>query len=53
MIDGALKGKNALVTGAARRLGRSIALSLADEGANVVIHCRSSIAEAGGVRAEI
>jgi len=32
-----LKGKNAVVTGAGRGIGRSIALALADEGANIVV----------------
>jgi NAD(P)-dependent dehydrogenase (short-subunit alcohol dehydrogenase family) len=33
-----LKGKNALVTGAAHRVGKAIALRLAQEGCNVAIH---------------
>jgi 3-oxoacyl-[acyl-carrier protein] reductase len=37
-----LKGKTAIVTGAARGIGRSIALKLAKLGANVVINYRSS-----------
>jgi 3-oxoacyl-[acyl-carrier protein] reductase len=37
-----LKGKNAIVTGASRGLGRAIALRLAAEGANVVINYQSS-----------
>ena len=37
-----LHGKVALVTGAARRIGRSIALALAEEGADVVITYRES-----------
>ena len=41
-----LKGRTALVTGAARRVGRVIALALAGRGANVAIHYRSSQAEA-------
>lgn len=41
-----LKGKTALVTGAATRLGRSIALALAAKGARVVVHYRNSEEEA-------
>ncbi len=41
-----LAGQAALVTGAARRLGRAIALALAGEGVSVAVHYRSSAAEA-------
>lgn len=41
-----LQGKSALVTGGARRIGRQIALSLAQTGADVTITCRNSSAEA-------
>jgi len=48
-----IRGATALVTGAARRIGRAIALSLAREGANVVVHYRSSAAEAEGLVREL
>src|ERR1017187_6578614 len=48
-----LKGKTALVTGAAKRVGREIALGLARRGANIVVHYNSSAAEARGTVAEI
>ena len=53
MSEGALTGKTALVTGAAKRLGRAIALGLAAEGADVVIHYHTSADEAEQVRGEI
>jgi len=37
-----LKGKVALVTGASRRLGRAIAIALAEEGVQIVAHDRSA-----------
>ena len=47
-----LGGKVVLVTGAARRIGRGIALRLAREGARVAIHFMSSEAEALATAAE-
>jgi NAD(P)-dependent dehydrogenase (short-subunit alcohol dehydrogenase family) len=41
-----LEGKVALVTGAAKRIGRAIALALAEEGANVAITYRDSAEQA-------
>ncbi len=48
-----LKGKTALVTGAARRIGREIALALADAGVNIVAHYRRSAGEAERLREEL
>jgi len=45
--------KAALVTGGARRIGRILALSLADLGYAVAVHCHSSRAEADAVVGEI
>jgi pteridine reductase len=41
-----LQGKVALVTGAAKRLGRAVALGLAEKGARIIIHYHSSAGEA-------
>ena len=43
----------ALVTGAARRIGRAIALALHEAGYAVAIHAQHSLADAEGLRAEI
>ncbi|MCJ7451987.1 MAG: SDR family NAD(P)-dependent oxidoreductase, partial [Steroidobacteraceae bacterium] len=49
MID---KG-TVLVTGSSRGIGRAIALTLARDGYDVVVHCRSRIADAEAVAAEV
>jgi pteridine reductase len=41
-----LRGKTALITGAAKRIGRAIALACADNGMNVVVHYNRSQTDA-------
>ena len=48
-----LAGRVALVTGGAKRIGRAVALRLAGEGADVVIHYNRSKSEAEDAAAEI
>ncbi len=47
-----IKNKNAVITGSAKRIGKEVALSLAKEGCNVIIHFHSSESEAEKVRKE-
>ena len=48
-----LKGKTALVTGAAKRVGREIAFGLARRGTNIVVHYNTSVTDARRAVAEI
>lgn len=48
-----IAGKNILITGGARRLGREAALALADKGANIAVHYNRSKAEAEKLAEEI
>ncbi|MGH7197609.1 MAG: SDR family NAD(P)-dependent oxidoreductase [Candidatus Omnitrophota bacterium] len=49
----ALKGKTALVTGAAKRVGRETALRLAREGVNIFLHYNTSKTDAEKTASEI
>lgn len=52
-MDFGLKGKNILITGAAKGIGRKIALAAAAEGANIGLHYRESETAALEVATEI
>ncbi len=53
MTEKSLEGRVALVTGGAKRIGRAIALALAERGAAVVVNARSDRAAAESVAREI
>ncbi len=53
MFEDKLSGRTALVTGAARRIGREISLSLGKVGVDVVIHYRSSSKEAEELKSQL
>jgi NAD(P)-dependent dehydrogenase (short-subunit alcohol dehydrogenase family) len=48
-----LRGRWALVTGAAKRVGRAIALAFAERGANIVVHYHTSAEEAAATVGEL
>lgn len=48
-----LEGKNILITGAAKRIGKSLALACAEAGANIVIHYGKSEQQARATQREI
>src|SRR6188508_2757303 len=52
-MSAALDNKAVLITGGARRVGAAIARRLHAAGANLVVHYRSSAAEARGLKAEL
>ena len=52
-MAGSLAGKTAFITGAAKRIGRTTALTLAREGVNLVIHYHHSSTEADTLCDEI
>lgn len=53
MIENSLTGKVALITGAARRIGATVARALHREGATVVLHYKASAVEAKALQAEL
>jgi hypothetical protein len=53
MSENWLEGKTALITGAGKRIGHELAVALADEGANIVVHYRSSADEAKELQGEL
>ena len=53
MSENWLEGKTALITGAGKRIGHELAVALADEGANIVVHYRSSVDEAKELQGEL
>ena len=53
MVQYSFAGKNALVTGSSKGIGRAVAVALAKGGANVVVNCSGSKAQAEEVAAEI
>ena len=48
-----LRGQAALVTGGARRVGKAIAVALAERGADIIVHHSSGSDEAGRTASEL
>ncbi len=48
-----LKGKTALITGGAKRIGRNISMALAEQGVNIIVHYSSSQEEANDLVADL
>ncbi|HTA17531.1 MAG TPA: SDR family NAD(P)-dependent oxidoreductase, partial [bacterium] len=48
-----LKGKRALVTGGAVRIGKAIALALAEQGCAIALHYGRSVSEARAAASEV
>src|SRR3954468_20148801 len=46
-------GKNVVITGAGRGIGRSLALAFAEQGAQVLVHCGHAAKEASDVVGQI
>lgn len=53
MSKESLRGKTALITGSAKRIGKCVALALAEQGVNMVIHYNTSQREARRLQTEI
>ncbi|MFO1519025.1 MAG: SDR family oxidoreductase [bacterium] len=52
-MDKPLQNKTALITGSSRGIGRAIALKLASQGANILLHYRKNLEEAQAVEKEL
>ena len=48
-----LRGKTALVTGGAVRIGRAVSVELAARGCHIAIHCNRSVKQAGALAARL
>ena len=48
-----MQKKKALITGSSRGIGRAIALALAEEGFEVILHCAANVEKAEAVKGMI